>query len=202
MIIGGTGKIDIAIHAISNACPHCENEDCIEMVVQQKYASLYWIPLFPLPKTGYFVCSHCRYKREEKEFDKQFKLVLKNLIENTKTKWWTWTGTGIILLLVIAAFWRSDYKDKQDWLYIQNPKMEDVYDIEKNGGVYSTWIVDHVAGDTIFLMANRYETTRFLDLENLRNQGLEAYGDSVFFFSKSEILKMYENEEIIGVKRK
>lgn len=67
MIFYGTKSTQIGTESLFDKCSNCGTQNSLEMVVFQKYAHVYWIPFFPLGRTGATQCSNCKQVVQNKK---------------------------------------------------------------------------------------------------------------------------------------
>ena len=101
MIVYGSKAKLLAKETLFEKCPHCGKPNSVEMHVFQRYAHIFWIPFFPIGKTGASQCAHCKQLLKLKEMPPDLRLAYDNLKAQTKTPIWTWSAAAIIGVLII-----------------------------------------------------------------------------------------------------
>jgi hypothetical protein len=76
------------------------------MHVFQRYAHIFWIPFFPIGKTGASQCGHCKQVLKEKEMPSSLKMAFDDVKSRTKTPYWTFAGVAIIVVLIVLDLMR------------------------------------------------------------------------------------------------
>lgn len=109
MIIYGTKSTKLVVEPIGNQCLNCQTNHIIDIHVFQKYAHLFWLPLFPIGKTGASQCNHCKQVLRQKDMPASLKLSFYNIKAKTKTPIWTWTGLALILLFIAFTIFFNNY---------------------------------------------------------------------------------------------
>ncbi|MGS2740052.1 hypothetical protein [Sinomicrobium sp. M5D2P17] len=85
-------------------CRHCKTEGSTFVNVFGRYFHFFWIPLFPVGKTGVAESRHCQYAWRKREFSPQLKTEYKRLKENAKTPVWHFIGLILMVVLIVLPF--------------------------------------------------------------------------------------------------
>lgn len=67
---------------------------------------------------------------------------------------------------------------------------------------YTLFKVENVAGDTVFIIVNEFETNKVTGLVDLKNKGDEAFIQDPLPILKKDLKSMLEKGEIINIDRK
>jgi hypothetical protein len=70
----------------------------------QRYAHVFWIPLFPIGKTGVSQCSHCKQILKLKEMPFALRLSYENMKSQTTTPFWVFSGSAVIAVIFVLSF--------------------------------------------------------------------------------------------------
>ncbi len=178
---------------------HVKCENCGEyksrFIVHQRYAHLFWIPLFPVSKKHiYGECTNCK----QEFFDE--KAV--NYLAMTRTPWYLFIGLLLFAMFVFSIIYGSHVDNKNKAEYIQNPMVGDVYlmriDSEKSKS-YFFMKVDEVQTDSVKLLFGAYEYTRFVS-----QMAKEDYFDEEDYnmLSREDLINLLDNGTINSIKRK
>lgn len=153
MIIYGKRKTEIgAENMFAEKCPNCGTQNSVNMHIFQTYAHIFWIPMFPMLKTGVSQCNSCKQVLYKSEMPPQIKDAYNNLKSKSKTPWWTFIGVAL-LVLVIANYKIIRVQEKNEMAkLITEPKKGDIYTIHSIHGFYTLNKVDDVKGDTVYLI--------------------------------------------------
>jgi len=81
------------------ACPSCKNTDQLTAYYFSKHFHVFWIPIFPVGKTGAVVCGHCKYNMSVAQMSKEIGIPYLEGMKHMKPKLWQYSG-----LIAIAAF--------------------------------------------------------------------------------------------------
>ena len=106
MIIYGWRATQVANESIAESCPSCKNQNALQMFVFQRYAHIFWIPMFPIGKSGASQCGHCKQVLKSKQMPADVKLAYENVAAQAKIPYWTFAGLAIIAVLVIMEMMR------------------------------------------------------------------------------------------------
>ncbi len=199
MIIYGSRSKQLAKEIVMDKCPHCGSQSSIDMHVFQKYAHVFWIPLFPLGKTGVSQCDHCKQVLKLKQMPSSLTTSYENIKAQTKTPLWMFTGLALIALLITVGIISDKNKDEKNAKLILAPQKGDVFQIKTKEDQYSLLKVNQISGDTVFVQPNNFETNK---LSGIRELKMKDYSEELLAFTKAELKSMLEKEEIIDIERK
>ena len=198
MIIYGTKSTQLAKENIIEKCPNCGTSNSVEMYVFQKYAHIFWIPLFPTGKTAVSECSHCKQVLKQKEMPAPLKASFDNVKAQAKTPIWTFSGLALIAILFSFGVYTENQNAARNAKLILEPKAGDIFEIKTVDNNYTLYKVESVAGDSVFIAANDFETNKISGLRELKIKG---FSTDVFSFHKNELKKMLEDGEIMDIER-
>jgi hypothetical protein len=199
MIVYGTRATLVKSEYLFESCANCHTANSMQMSVFQRYAHVFWVPLFPIGKTGVSVCSNCRQVLNLQQMPPSLKMSYDNLKTGTKIPIWHFVGTFGIICIVIALFISDKQKGEKISKYILAPKKGDILEVKVKDSVYTLYKVNEIAGDTVFFYANKYQTNMEDDLSNLFLK--EFATDSVYGISKANLADMNKKGEIIDIDR-
>jgi phage FluMu protein Com len=202
MIIYGSKATQVATENINDKCPNCGTQNSIQMTVFQKYAHVFWIPFFPIGKTAATQCSHCKQVLQKKEFTGNLNNDYETLKSNSKTPIWTFSGLALLTALIIWGTISGKQNDEKNAKLILTPQKGDIYEIKKDYKQYTLYKVENIAGDTVFVFVNQYETNKITGLSGLKNKGDEAFIQEPLPILKKELKVMLDKGEIIDIDRK
>jgi len=199
MLIYGTKNKEIAKEHLIDKCPQCGTQNSIDMYVFQRYAHVFWIPFFPIGKTGVSQCDHCKQVLKLKEMPSSMRTAYDNLKAQTKTPIWTFAGLALVAVLITIIIISDKKKAAKNAQLILTPQTGDIFEIKTKDNQYTLYKVNQVAGDSVFVQVNNYETNKISGLDDLKKKD---YSQDVFGFSKAELKQMLEKGEIIDIDRK
>jgi hypothetical protein len=198
MIVYGSRSKELAKDILTDQCPNCGKQNSIDMHVFQKYAHVFWIPIFPMGKTGVCQCDHCKQVLSLKEMPASLVISYNNLKEKAKTPIWMFSGLALLAILITIGIISGKKNDEKNAKLILSPKAGDIFEIKVSDNQYTLYKVNEVLGDSVFVQINDYETNKVTGLNDLKK---EAYSEEVMGFSKAELKQMLEKGEIIDIER-
>ncbi len=200
MIIYGTKATLCKSEYIFEPCPNCRTANSMQMSVFQRYAHVFWIPFFPIGKTGVSVCSNCRQVLKLDQMPPSLRLSYDNIKTNTRIPIWTFAGVILVAIGVIAIIVSEKQKDEKVSKLILSPKKDDVFEIKLKDNEYTLYKVQMVVGDTTYFFANKYQTNQETGLSDLSAKEFDT--SMIYGLSKSKLIEMNKNDEIIDIDRK
>jgi len=198
MIIYGTGSGKIAEEKIKANCPNCDTANSTTMLIYQRHAHVFWIPLFPAGRIVATQCSHCNQVIEHKGFTDRFREEYQMVKHNAKTPWWNFIGLIIIACIVAGAIYQSNEDDKLTADMVQNPKVGDLFEIRSADKEYALLKVAKVAGDSIYILENEYTSNQAGSIDDLNKKPFMAEAYAVH---KSALKKLQDNDDITNTQR-
>jgi len=103
MLLYGTKATKLTVEPISDTCSNCGTQHTMDIHVFQKYAHIFWIPLFPIKKTGTSLCTHCKQVLRQKDMPLSLKQSLEKVKKQTTMPIWTWAGVALLLAFIVAS---------------------------------------------------------------------------------------------------
>lgn len=200
MIIYGTRAATLESFSLENeVCQNCDAKGSLVLTFYRKHAHIFWIPMFPIGKGGFSVCSNCKSTLEKKEMPESLRMEFQVLKNNVKGPLWQFSGLVLaaVLVALVATSIRSDNKREAEVL--ATPQVGDVYNhqLAKNG--YSTLKVVEVSDDSVFVVANMYYSNKIMGVRKIEKP--ENYSDSAYGISKAQLLKMHSDGDIYSARR-
>ncbi|MCW5909024.1 MAG: hypothetical protein KIS94_14255 [Chitinophagales bacterium] len=202
MIIYGTRATHLQTDAVPDKCANCGTDNSVSVSAFQRYAHVFWIPLFPIGKIGASECSNCKQVLEVKDMPSSYRETYDRLKMQSTTPKWTFAGLGIIAALVLWGAYASNQDKKENLAYINDPKAGDIYEIKSDSKSYTLYKVDYTDADTVFVKLNEYESNKLSGLSDIKAKGDEAFTDYSVGFTKAELLQMLESGELYDIERK
>ena len=202
MIIYGSKSKELAKEILTDKCQNCGTQNWIDMHVFQKYAHVFWIPFFPMGKTGVSQCDHCKQVLKLKEMPASLTASYDNLKSQTKTPIWMFSGLALVAVLITIGVINDKKKDEKNAQLILTPQNGDIFEIKTKDNQYTLYKIDQIQGDSVFVRVNNYETNKATGIDDLKKKGDNAYSEEVLGLSKSELKVMLDKGEIIDVDRK
>ncbi|MEN8121221.1 MAG: hypothetical protein ABFS35_12775 [Bacteroidota bacterium] len=180
-------------------CPSCGTKGSLIFSVFSKHAHIFWIPLFPIGKTGAAQCQHCNYAMKANEMPDEIKREYNSLKSEKRAPIWQFSGLALIALLIAWGSISKAEEKKTEQDYISNPLSGDIYEFKTDSKNYSTLKVIEITKDSIIVSYNEYETTKMSGISEI---DIEAnYTDDLYVFSRTQIEDMYKEGTIYDVNR-
>jgi zinc-ribbon family len=198
MIIYGTNSKQIGKEILFDKCSNCGTSNTIEMYAFQKYAHVFWIPIFPIGKTGISQCDHCKQILKLEEMPAELKGAYDSLRLRSKTPIWVFSGLVVIAVLIGVGIIFSNNRNKENAQWILDPKVGDVYEIKTANRQYTLAKIHSVVGDSVNIQFNAYETDKESGISQLNGK---PYNDEIYVYAKSELKMKLETREIIDIER-
>ncbi len=202
MIVYGSKTKQLLSEPISEKCPNCATPDSLQMTVSQKYAHVFWIPFFPIGKTGVTQCSHCKQVLDKKEFTEPLMRHYETMKAQTRTPIWTFSGIALLSLLIAWGIQTGKENDAENAKLIMTPMKGDIYEIKHDYKEYTLYKVDDVKGDTVMLLMSQYISNKSSGLNEIKQKGDEGYDGEMMMVFKSDLKTMLEKGEIMDIDRK
>ncbi len=200
MIIFGSGSAHIKTAPARNVtCDNCNNQNTISFSIYRKHAHIFWIPVFPMNKTGASQCSHCQQVLKPKQMPERLKMEYQNFKSDAKGPIWQFSGLFLIACLIGFAGYSSS-KDKENTAqYLTAPEIGDVYEYRIETGSYSTMKVMQVTNDSLFMSFNDYEISKSSRIYKIDKK--ENYPDEIYGVSRQDLLSMKTDGDILDINR-
>lgn len=198
MIIYGTRSKAIKTEYIAEPCPNCNTLNSMQMYIFQKWAHIFWIPFFPIGKTGVSQCTHCQQVLALKNMPPALKLSYENLKSDTKIPVWTFSGILLITIIVISGVIFDKQKEKKVTEMIPDLKNGDILHVKLKDSVYTLAKVSRVKGDTVFIFLNNYQTDKSTGIDDLKDKGYAAIEDTT---TVSDLMDMNKEKKILDIER-
>jgi hypothetical protein len=95
-------------------------------VAYQRYAHIYWIPLFPLNKLVFLKCASCKHAVERKDMSMEEKAAISSQLAKARTPVWTFSAMAVIALIVAGATYAQHVTTNRTLAYQKAPKAGDI----------------------------------------------------------------------------
>ena len=176
------------------ACQSCKTFE-LDIKVYRDYYHLFFIPVFPVgDKTVKIRCNNCGEPMRLETIQKHYESI-------SRTPFYLFTFpilfAGLIIILVNANL--NTQKEKA--LFVDNPKVGDVYRIRKDENNKTTYYflrLVRISGDTVVAYHNNLEYNGFISKLNDDDFFVK---DEELYFLKPELKQMLEKMEINSVDR-
>ena len=182
---------------LNEKCPKCKTENELHFSIYRKYTHITLIPLFPVGKSVFIRCNHCEENFGYEDLTENAQLQLRN--EKLESSIWLFSGSVILALFLIFTI--NNYFDQNDEtrLLIKNPVEGDIYNLKLSNGYYSNMRIDKVTNDSVYTTHNDFDAYLPYEADDLDKA--ENYSNRKVSYSKTALLRLYKNDEIIKIKR-
>lgn len=200
MVIYGYNSAHLGTAAVPAACPGCGAPEALRMSVFGRYAHVYWLPLFPLGKTGGAQCSHCQLVLRPRELPPPLKSHFRALKLRSRTPTRHFAGlllTGTVVLAIggLGLWHQAQYKRR-----LAQPHIGDLYHIRAEApGYYTLLRVTAVNGNSVRLQQNNFETDEQGEIDQLNRP--ENYDAEAFDLTQLDLQIMQQQEQLVAVER-
>jgi hypothetical protein len=202
MVVFGSKATEVATEIVQDKCSNCGTQNSVRMTVFQKYAHVFWIPFFPIGKTGLTQCSHCKQVLEKKEFPVYLRSSYEILKQKGKTPVWTFSGIILLFVFFILGGIVSKQREEKNLILISSPQAGDIYEIKIDYKQYTLNKVEKIDGDTVFVILNEYETNKRRGLSDFKIRRDESFSGVTFPILKTDLKMMLDEGEIMDIERK
>lgn len=200
MIIYGSKPVHLkSAQPPTAACPSCGQTGTTVLSTYSKHAHIFWIPLFPIGRTGVAQCQHCKHAIADTHLPHDLKREYNTLKAETRTPIWQFSGLALIAILVVFMNYSSGETKKKELEYMANPVVGDVYKYKTEKQNYSTLKVISVSSDSVFVSPNEYETNKMTGVYEIEKE--ENYADFSYGISKGDLKQMHTDNEIYAIDR-
>jgi len=202
MIVYGTSKgITLKKGRVRNViCPECKKDTSMDYLVYGKYFHVYWIPFFSIGRRTIAVCTTCETDFEAVGFrdDIKKKFDREREKESARIPVWFFSGSIAICALIGYGFYGSIESANTEKDYLKHPKAGDVYRVTADAGYFSTFKVNHVRKDSVYVFANDLQTDNQSAVNKINTP--EHYKE-LYAFSRKSIDSLYQKGEIYQIDR-
>ena len=89
-------------------CAHCSSQNTTSAAIYQKIAHVFWMPIFPMGKTGGTECTHCKQILREKELTSYVKPAYEEIKKQAKAPITAYWGVAVLIILFIIGRFAGD----------------------------------------------------------------------------------------------
>jgi hypothetical protein len=165
--------------------------------VYNRYAHVFWIPFFPVGRTGGSQCKHCQQFLEPKAMPTFLKMQYDQVLGQTRIPIWSFSGLAILVALIAWFSYSSGIEKDNERNFLSTPLRGDLYKFKTESG-YSLMKVTDVLPDSIFVLFNNYEVDKLSGVYQLKDKDYDSTG---LWIKRQTLLNMYDSAKIYGVDR-
>lgn len=204
MLIFGTNRAKLKFKRADYVqCDKCKKSDKIVFGIMGEYFHVWYVPAFPVRKTGFAVCGNCDAKYGIKNMPVYLKSKFNEVLKSTKHKWWEFSLIYVFVFIAVSLFISLSNNKNKNLEYLASPIVQDVYHYKmidfKGNFTYSSYLVDSITTDSVYVIPNNFMTDLPSQINSINK--LENFSLPPITFSRKDLLKMYEEGEITNVIR-
>ena len=155
MFIFGSKSRVIRSTPVNTTCVHC-NQTEHTLHVWQKYAHLFWMPMFPLSKSVEIACDHCKCVTEQADIPKDSWPLIKEEKRAAQTSARTFAGWIPIALIAATHQYATFSAEKDSKIFRANPAAHDIAVVKTEENEFQLIKLHTVSNDKIQLKIGRY----------------------------------------------
>ena len=180
-------------------CSECGCIESIFVVPAQEYFHVFWIPMFPLVKKYTFICNNCGG-----EFTEPKKEIPLEVKRQCKTPRWAFIGSVISVIAIVALVTFAEISNSKNRIqyneWIDNPEINDVYEVKLDTEGYSLMKVVSFTSDSIYFYPYSEYTDLFSGLKEL--SGADYLGEEhIQGYLKDELKNGIEESNVLKIRR-
>lgn len=185
------------IKKMSDETVRCGECKCFGVTVKvyHDYYYIWYIPLMPIgDKKAKIYCASCGIQIRNEPMEKQYE-------EQVRKPFFLYTIPLLIILGISGVFAAVSYNNYTNHKYIHDPKLNDVYKVSTSRNTFSSFYflkVVKVEKDAVGVLNSKYEY--LFEPEKLSPEDYFIKEDSNYY-SKAQLIKMADSNEIISVER-
>jgi phage FluMu protein Com len=183
---------------LNEKCPKCKIENALNFSIYKRYTYLTLIPLFPVGKLLTVQCSNCKELFDYEDLSGEIQEKLKN--QKIQNPIWMFSGSIILVLFLIFTINGYFQNKNETSILIKNPIKGDIYNLKISNGYYSNMKIEKVTADSIYIVDNDFKAYMPYDVDDLDKP--ENYTNQKKSYSKKDILRLYEDNQILKISRK
>lgn len=182
---------------LNEKCLKCKSEKELRFSIYRKYTHITLIPLFAVGKLVFIKCNHCEENFDYEDLSENAQLQLR--YEKLDSSIWMFTGSAILAFFLIFTINNYFYKRDETSILIKNPIAGDIYNLKLSNGYYSNMRIEKITKDSVYTTHNDFEAYLPYEADDLDKD--ENYSNRKVSYTKTALLKLYENDEIIKIRR-
>jgi len=198
LIFGSSNTCIWSENSKTSICPTCKTKGSLTVRVLSNHTHFYWVPLFPIGKTGEAVCYQCKailkHKQLPDDLQKGFTILNKQL----RPKLWQYSGSVIGITLIIMATYIFNSDRNKTLNKLEEPMVGDIYQIKRFNN-YSIMKAFKVTEDSVYVLYNNLTIGNKSEFESIDSK--ENYDPRIFPNSYENLKTRYKNGDIVGVVR-
>lgn len=198
MIIFGTRSKVLSGSTATADCDYCSSKQTVRLSFVLRYFHIFWIPMFPLSKTGVSQCSHCKQTLYANQMPNALKMVYEEEKKKVKTPWAYRFGLiliGLFFAFVIASILFGGVNKK----YLNQPMVNDIYEVKYGNRQYVLYKVIAVNGSDVVVVESVETGRKASDLSKIKKDGV--YQTSEITFTKAQLEELVKERKLRDIER-
>lgn len=198
MIIFGTRSKVLNGGVATADCDYCSSTQTVRLSFVLRYFHIFWIPMFPLSKTGVSQCSHCKQTLYANQMPDALKLVYEEEKKRVKTPWGYRFGLiliGLFFAFVIASILFGGVNKK----YLSQPMVNDIYEVKYGNRQYVLYKVVAVNGSDVVVVESVETGRKASDVSKIKKDGI--YKTSEITFTKAQLEELVKERKLRDIER-
>jgi len=187
-------KRRIADSRVDAPCPSCGSTGTVQMLVAQKYSTVFFIPYAPMGQEAVAHCHNCGATFNKKTFTESLKQSYNKITKRPPL--WMYIGSGLSAAFMVFVVWLIVHMQRENERMALQPETGNVYDVRINDKVFTLFKVTAVKGDSIYLVQNQYTAGDYSGFDQLRDKPYQAEAHAVH---KKQIKEWYDSGFIRNV---
>jgi hypothetical protein len=151
-------------------CPNCKTQGSVVLGVFSQYVHIFWIPVFSIGRTGISQCANCKQTFEGSKLPFDFRHGYHTLLKETRIPIFHFAGSALIGLAIVYGIYNAGQTAKQEAAYFANPQKGDNYAVRMEDGNYTTFKVDSVATDSLYVYWNTMAVDKATGIDKIRKK--------------------------------
>jgi|GEM_PF-3586839 len=199
LIVRGIYRRLLRTEDLAEPCFLCLCTGKHQLHIYQDCMHVYWIPFFPHRKKGTFECGHCGQTLEPEFANPGMKERYRSTRKKCRTPLFMFTGPAIFTLLLVHVLFIAPILQRNAIMeHVNHPRPGDVYSIVQEKK-YFLLRIERVSGDTVFMRQSKLSTDKRRGLKDGEFHSKDAYSAFTKPFLRSELIEMYDKNELLEV---
>jgi hypothetical protein len=201
IVLLGTRTGHLKTLKIAGRCRKCLGNESVELIIDQRVVHIFWIPIFPTRKIFTSECYQCRDLLMEPEIANLYPLTYNEAKKKISSPFWAFTGIALIFFSILLIGTLGYFRKMKEQFLIQTPRPGDIYQYESGEQEYSLLKVSEARGDTVYVFTNSYSAMGRPSMRRLMDRSRFNFSKEATPKLRSELIQMFEDGAITGVKR-
>jgi len=199
MIIHGRSSSPLAKESPATTLCHACGINSSQPQMLEPCAQVNWSAWSSTAVQEEAACSYCRRTLEHSQPPAHRLATSLAFLQRATTTSWRPVGVLLLALVALNTFTASGLAHNENLAYLNRPHTGDLYHIRTQEGNYSLLKVVAVAGNSVQLLANTYQTSNSSEVEDLNKP--ENYDRESFDLTRYDLQIMKQKEQIVDIER-